>query len=69
MQRVALGEVDVADGVIDLVQVVLVVVRTGHASQLADFSLEVGGGHHLGLGNARIELQLVGWVQTYHVLK
>ena len=68
MQRVALGHIDIADGIVHLVEILLVVIRTGHAFQLADFSLCVAGGHHLCLGNAGIKLQLVGWIQADAVL-
>ena len=69
MQRVALGEVDIADGIIHLVKEVLVVIRTSHALQLADLTLKVSSWHYLGLGNASVEFQFIGRVQTYHVLE
>ena len=68
LHGVLLQQVDVAHGVIDLVQVVLVVVVACHALQAAYHAAAVAGGHHLGLGNAGIELQLVGRVLAYHVL-
>ena len=67
MKGVALGQIDVADGVIQLIEIVLVVVRRGHAPQTIDHALGVAGSHHLRLGDAGIELQFVGWVQAHHV--
>ena len=68
MYRVVLGHVDVADGIVDLVQEVLVIVRTRHTFQTTDLTLEVRGWHHLGLGNAGVELQLVGRIESDDML-
>ena len=64
--RVVLREVDIADGIVHLVEVVFVVVRGGHALQTADHLLVVRGGHHLGLGDAGVELHLVGRILGGH---
>ena len=57
---VALCQVDVADGIIHLVEIVLVVVVGGHAFQPADHLLRLSLRQHLGHGNAGVEVELVG---------
>ena len=69
VQGVFLRQIRVADGIVNLIQIVLVVVRCCHPFQLLDFTLMVHGGQHLRLGNARVELQFVGRVQSDNVLK
>ena len=64
--RVFLHEVDVAHGVVDLVQVVLVVVVGSHAPQLPDHLGTVALGHHFRLCYAGVEVQLVGRVLCTH---
>ena len=69
MERIALGEIHVSYGVVHLVEVFLVVVRTGHALQLADFALGIRSRHNLSLSDAGVKLQLVGWVQSNDMLE
>ena len=61
---VALGEIDVTDSVVDLIEIVLVVVRCGHAAQPAYHLTGAAGGHHLRLGNAGVEFQFVRRIQA-----
>ena len=68
LQRVLLVHVYIADGIIHLVKVVLVVVGCRHAFQSSDHLLGLSAGHHLGHGNAGIELQFVRWVQSDDML-
>ena len=67
MEGVALRQVDVADGVVHLIQIFFIVVRPRHTLQTADLTFRISSGHHLGLCNACIKLQLIGRIQTYHV--
>ena len=60
LQRVVLGQVDVADGVVHLVEVFLVVIVGCHSLQTTDHLLGVALCHYLGLCDAGVELQLVG---------
>ena len=69
MQGVLLRQIRVADGIVNLIQIVLVVIRCCHPFQLLDFTLMVHGGQHLRLGYAGVELQFVGRVQSDNVLK
>ena len=66
---VFLCEVDIADGIVHLVQVFLVVVVGGHALQLAYHLACPAASHHLGHGDAGVELNLVGGIQPHHVLE
>ena len=63
-RRVFLCQVDVADGVVHLIQIVLVVIVGRHTLQLADHASRIALSHHLGLGNAGVEGQLVGRILT-----
>ena len=63
-----LQQVDIAHGVVHLVEIVLVVVVAGHTLQLADHTLAVGACHHLCLGYPGIEFQFIGRVLSYGVL-
>ncbi len=64
---VAVGQVDVAHGIVDLVQIVLVVVVGSHALEAAYHLAVLSVGQYLGHGDARVELQFVGRVLPYHV--
>ena len=66
---VALGEINISYGIIHLVEVFLVVVRSSHSLQLANHLLGTPNGHHLGHSNSGIELQLIRWIQAYNVFK
>ena len=66
---VALCQIDVTDGVVDLVQIVLVVVRGSHTLQPAHHLLPLPGSHHLGHGDASVELRLIGRVLGNHFLE
>ena len=68
MGGVALSEIDVTNGVIYLVQVVLVLIRCCHALQAADHLLCLARCHHLRHCDAGIELHLVRRVLGYHLL-
>ena len=59
MQRVALGHIDISDGVIHLVKILSIVVVGSHTLQLAYHLLAVVLGQHLGLSDACIELEFV----------
>ncbi len=65
---IAFSQPDVADGIVYLVLVIFVVVRCRHAFQLAHHLLGIlaATGHYFGLGNAGIELQLVGRTEPDH---
>ena len=64
---VFLGKVNVADGIINLVEIILVVVGCGHALEAPNHLLRLVGGQHLCLGNLGVELQLVRRVQANHL--
>ena len=66
VQGVAVGQIDVADGVIYLVEIFLVVVRGCHTAQPAYHTSRLTLGHHLGLCDTRVELQFVRRVEPYH---
>ena len=68
-RRIFLCQVDVADGVVHLVEIVLVVVVGGHTLQLAYHLPRPAASHHLGHRDAGVELNLVGRVQPYHMLE
>ena len=68
VSSVALGEIDVTDGVVYLIQVVLVLVAGGHTLQPADHLLGLTGSHHLGHSDAGVELNLVRRVLGDHLL-
>ena len=69
LRGVVLRQVDVADGVVYLVEIVLVLVRACHALQSANHLLRLTGRHHLRHGDARVELQFVRRVELHHVLE
>ena len=54
--RVAVSEVQVADGIVNLVQIILVAVITGHAFQCLDLAGDIGALIHGALLDARVEL-------------
>ena len=61
-----LGKIDVADGIVDLIKIVDVLLRPRHALQPRDHLLGMPASHHLGHGDARIELQFVGRIGAHH---
>ena len=63
-QRIAFRQIDITDSIINLVEIVLVLVRSRHTLQSADHLLILRTSHHLGHGNACIEFQLVGRTLT-----
>ena len=63
---VALQQVDIAHGIIHLVEILRILIRTGHRLQPADHLLRVTSGHHLAHGDAGIELQLVRRIHAHH---
>ena len=65
-QRVFLHQVDVTHGIIDLIEIFFVIVRTCHPLQAADHLLGVTSCHHLRHGDAGIELQFVGRIHSHH---
>ena len=67
VRRVLLQQVYIAHSVVHLVEVVLVVVVAGHAFQPANHTPAVVRSHHLCLGNAGVELQLVGRILADNV--
>ena len=60
-------EVDVADGIIYTVEVVLVSLAARHALQLLDHLLVLTARHHLRLHDACVELQFVGRIAAGHL--
>ena len=66
---IALQEIDVAHGIIDLVEILRILVGTGHRLQAADHFLGITLCHHLTHGDAGIELQLVRRVHAYDAAK
>ena len=68
MGGVALGQIDIADSVIHLVEVVLILVAGCHALQTTDHLLGLTGCHHLGHSNAGVEFYLVGRILGHHLL-
>ena len=62
LHGVLLCQVDIAHGIIYLVEVFLVLVRGSHAAQFADHLLCLSLRHHLRHGDAGVEFQFVGWV-------
>ena len=67
IHRVFFRQVDISDGIIHLIQVFRIIVRTGHPSQFTDHLLRLSWCHHLRLGDTGIERQLVGRVQLHHL--
>ena len=63
-QRVALGQIDIADRIIHLVEIIFVVVVGRHALQSSDHFLRLSGRQHFGHRNACVEVELVGWSQS-----
>ena len=63
---VALQQVDIAHGIIHLIEILRILIRTGHRLQPADHLLRVASGHHLAHGDAGIELQLIGRIHAHH---
>ena len=66
MSGVAVSQIDVADGIVYLVEIFLVVVRCSHTAQTAYHAARLPLGHYLGLGDAGVELELVGRVEAHH---
>ena len=66
-QCVFLSEIDVADGIVDLIEIVLVIIRPCHALQPPYHLPRLPRGHHLGHGDARIELHLIGRIEPHHM--
>ena len=64
VERVFLIEVDIADGVVYLVEVVLVLVTGGHPLEPPYHLVRLSARHHLGHGDTGIELKVVGRVLT-----
>ena len=58
---------DVAESVIDLVEIILVFVRRSHALQLANHLLRLRASHHLGHGDAGVKLNFVGRILRNHL--
>ena len=52
-----------------MVEILLILVGGSHSAQTGKNLLGIGGCHHLAHRDAGIELQLVGWVEAYHVLE
>ena len=69
LHSVPLCEIDVAYGIIYLVKILLVLVGSSHALQLADYLLAVVCSHYLAHGDTCIELQLVRRIESHHVLE
>ena len=67
MCGIFIAEVDVAHGIIDLVEVVLVLVALGHPLQSCNHLTELTLMHHLCLHDACIEGYFVGRIGTYHL--
>ena len=65
---VVVEQVDVAHGIVDLIEKLLVVVVGSHAFQPADGLFRPARCHHLSHGDARIEVQFIGRVQAHHFL-
>ena len=65
LHGIALGQVDVADGIIDAVQVVGVVGVLGHTPQPSDDGLPLSLGHHLGLHDTCVKSQFVRRILAY----
>ena len=66
MRRVVVGQVDIADGVINLVLVVFVFLVSRHAPQLFHHFAVVSCGHGFGLQDLCVEGKLIGRVAAYH---
>ena len=64
---VVLRHIDIAHGVVHLVQILLIVVAGGHALQARYHLLAVALGGHLGHGDTGVEGQLVGRVLLEHL--
>jgi len=64
-ERVAARKVDVANGVVHLVEIVLVLVALGHALEFFNHGLGRVARHHLGLQDAGIEGQFVGRIAAH----
>ena len=61
-------QIDIAHGIVDLVEIVFVVVRGRHSLESADGLLRLSGGHHLGHGDACVEGEFIGRVLGNHFL-
>ncbi len=66
VECVAVCQIDIAYGVVHLVEIVLVVVGSGHAAQLSYHLPRASAGHHLRLRYAGVELQFVWRTLAHH---
>ena len=69
LEGISLVEIDVADGVIHLVEVFFVVVGCSHSLQLANHLLGIVSCQHLGHGDAGVKLQFVRWIEPDYMLE
>ena len=67
-KRIPLRQIDVADGIVDLVKILLVIIRRSHAFQLGNHLLLFSSGHHFGHGHTGVERKRIIRVQFCHVL-
>ena len=69
MRGVFLGEVDITDGVVHLVEIFLVLWVARHGLELTDHTLAVGSRHDLRHFDPRVESQFVRRVLPRHLLE
>ena len=69
LQGIFLVEIDVADGIIYLVEILFVVIRSCHSLQLADHLVGIVFRHDFCHGNTGIEGKFVRRIQANHVLE
>ena len=68
LHRIALRQINIADGVIDLVEIIFVLVRCRHSLQTTDHRLRLTSSHHLRHRDSGIERDFVGRILRNHLL-
>ena len=69
VRRILTGHIEIAQGIIDLVEIILVLRAARHTLQHLDHLIEIAAGEYLRLPDPRGELQLVRRVGTGHSAK
>ena len=62
---IPVGQIDIADGIINLILIVLVFLVLGHASQFLHHFIVVSASHGFGLQDTGVERQFVWRIGTY----
>ena len=67
LHRVALRQINIAERIINLVEIILVLVRCRHPFQTTNHRLRLTPGHHLGHRDSGIEFDFVGRILRNHL--